>query len=347
MNNQNKGSVLTIAVLTTVIVGLLASGLFVLSLRSADQVSRQRYSMQAFFLAEAGANQMIAILKDDFDAKDDPSQYPSGSLGEGTYEVNILQPSGRVVVVGRGIVKGIEREVLIEVGMVNVDPFDFGVMANDDANIYGDSTVIANLRTNDDLILNEQGALTGNAASTGNITVLGSGNISGSQTEGVISVNYPTFDFNEYYNMAQDDGLYYSGNKIFNNANLAPGNGVIYVNGDVTIKGTTSITGGVIATGKIIVKNNFTQTQYGNIPALMSRDQRIEIRDNSSMNGLIYTASDKIKFRGTGTLNGQVISFGKTEFTTSSNMTLNYVKQTPPGLILTETSVFSRLTYYE
>lgn len=347
MNKKiQEGSILTVSIMFTAILTLLAAGLFALTLRSADEVQRLRYSMEAFFLAETGVNEMVSQLAEDYGNKDNPALYPSGNLGKGSYSVTVTQPGGRVLIESTGVVKGIQRKIYVEVEYEAGDAFDYGLFSNGSISISGSSNVIAECRTNGSVSVSGSGELDGDATAAGTVTTSGSGTVTGSTTNGADTVSFPTFNFNYYYNLATSGGLYYNGNQTFSSTTLSPGNGVIYVNGNVTLSGTSSLTGAIVATGSITVGGTFTQTQVGTYPSLMSRDSNITIGGNSTINGLIYTASGNVGITGSGTFNGQIITYGTTTFSGGSDVTLNETSQTPPGLS-EDANPIKRISFHE
>lgn len=345
MGKQN-GSVLTVAILCTAIVTLFSAGLFALTLNNSAITNRLHNSMKAFFLAEAGASHMLAVLKENYANKDDSSKYPSVSLAGGSYSVTITQPSKRVIVQSIGTMKKIKRRVIIEVIWNGGEAFNYGIFSNGNLTFAGLSKLDYNERTNSNLTVSGNAQLKKDAYASGTITILNQGKILGKQYPGVAKIPYPTFDFNYYYNLASNGGLLYTGNQTFNNKTLAPGNGVMYVNGNVTFTGTSKLTGVLVATGSITLQNTFTQTQVSTYPALMSRDSNITTSGTMTTDGLIYTATGNIDISGTGAITGQIMSFGTINYNTSASKKMKEENQTPPGLT-GDSSPIKQLTYHE
>lgn len=342
---SSKGTVLTVTILMAVIISLMA-GYLTLAVRQDSKMSyKDEKGIKAFYLAEAGIADAFATLKEDWTHKDEPAEFPLTTLVDGTYDVTILQPSGRVVVQSIGTYKDVTREIIMEVKYEGGEAFEYGVFANADIVMRGSSDLNGNVRTNANVDLSGSASIAGDAASTGTITTGGSATISGSQIEGSATVDFPEFDFNTYYNLAQSDGLYYNGDQNFSGVTLTPNNGVIYVNGIVTVSGTSSVTGGIIATGGISISGTFTQTQVGSIPALMSRDGDVQISGTANMTGLIYTATGEVNVSGNGSLSGQIISFGGIRTTGTADLTVTIDEQPPPGLS-GETGPIKTVTYH-
>lgn len=340
------GSALTVSILSSAILTLLASGLFSMTIQGAMEVYRLGRASEALLLADVGTNIMISRLKEDFSNKDDPTVYPSGNLGRGSYSAVISQPGGRIIIESTGTVKGIKRKTIVEVKWEGGEAFDYGVFSNGDLSLGGSSEVIADARSNQNMALSGNGRLQGNAEASGSITTLDTSQITGTQTSGMPPLSYPTFDFNQYYNLATEGGLVYNGNQNFNAVTLTPGNGVMYVNGNVTLSGNSTLNGVLVATGSIVVIDTFVQTQVGSYPSLMSRDSDISIGGNATLDGLVYTALGSVTITGIGLMTGQIVSFGMTSFSGTSDFSVSGESQTPPGLT-GESSPIKRLTYHE
>jgi hypothetical protein len=92
--------------------------------------------------------------------------------------------------------------------------------------------------------------------------------------------------------------------------NLAPVGGILWVNGKVKIDGDGVINGCIIATKEIKIKGDVTQVKYGDYPALVSREKKIEIDGCGTYHGLIYAPKGdvKIKKKGTGSITGSIIA---------------------------------------
>lgn len=341
---MRRGSILTVSVMGMALLSVMASGLYSLSLGSMKEVARQRDSMEAFYVAQTGINEMVSLLISNYDNKDDPSVYPQGSLGRGSYSVKITQPAGTVLIESTGTVRQVPRLIYLQVKYEGKEAFDYGVFSNGDLSMTGNSQVSADAQTNTNLLMTGDSEIEEDAHASGTITAIGNANVEGEQISGAEPVSFPTFDFNYYYNLAQSGGLYYEGDQSFTNQNLAPSNGIIYVNGDVTLLGSSTVTGAVIATGSIEVLGNVVQTQVGSYPAFMSRDSGVTLTGNAQADGLVYTASGDVVMTGNAVLDGQIISYGTTMLT--GNAIIDYEESpTAPGLT-PESSPLKRLTYY-
>lgn len=341
---ETRGSVLTVSVLMTAILTLLAGGLAQLSLREAASVYRQENSMKAFFLAEAGVADAYSLLLEDYDNKDDPTLYPETSLGQGTYDVTILQTLGRVVIESVGKVKNVERTLLVEVSYDDgLAGFNYGILSNKEGELRGDSAIDADIHTNEDWDIRGNVSVSGAATAVGDVDLIGNATAE-SVLENAPVIEFPTFDFNYFYNLA-DPADRYTGDQDWNNVDLEPVNGVVYVDGDVRIRGSSELTGAIVATGAIEIEGNFTQTPVQNLPALMSRDDSIILRGNVTIQGgLIYSARNDVEIRGNVTTHGNIMSFDQVIGT--GNLTLTASGLIPAGVNSTGMGL-RKLTFHE
>jgi len=130
-NQLLKGSILTITILMVTILSFIALGLSELISRHSYATNRNKNSRLALYLAESGVSEAIMLLSQDWSLKDNPGAFQETQLGEGYYDVDILQPSDRVVIQSVGVVREIERTILVEVAQSsNFTTFKFGIFAN-------------------------------------------------------------------------------------------------------------------------------------------------------------------------------------------------------------------------
>jgi len=340
---ERRGSALTIAIFMTVLVSLTAGSLSKLTLNENHIQYRDLRLIKAFHLAEAGISEAYTLLKGDWYLKDDPSAFPETNLGEGTYDVTMLDIGGRVVIQSKGKVYGIEKTLLVEIA---ADPAD---LAFDYAMFGGNKVELEHITLNADihsngLIVLEDATLNGTASAVGQIQIDGSSSAT-TTIEGADPVPFPTFDFNYYYNLANPTDRY-TGILNWSNVNLQPINGVIFINGSVTITGTSQLTGVIVATGTISISGNFTRFEYGNLPSLMSRDDSVIITGNHTFAaGLLYSGSRDVKVDGNGTIIGALIAFNQAE---AEHSIITFAELNPPGLNSSgPVENFRKLTYQE
>lgn len=356
-----------VAFLTTIILLSLmviaASALSIMLLRDAFTVKRLKNSSQVYYLAEAGIEEAIEYL---WTSNFSTSGFPiSRSLGAGGVTV-VLDTSkwsseNILLIKATGSAGGISRVIKTEVKANTSPGFNYAILSNGKIFVTQGSAVYCNTAIGIHSNSPARGGffatsavdvvgffapcyVYGNASAVGMVRERLHGDITGTKANFAPSVDLPSFNadfFNYYYNLASASGDVYtpgSGTQVFS-TNLAPANGVIYVNGNVNIQGNITITGCIVATGHIWVNfwtdGTVTQNQVGNLPALMSRGGGIWIWDPTTLNGLVYAASDISTISLSGEvgdidINGSIMSGGGVTLLDEADV--NYIKQNPPGL---------------
>lgn len=346
-SSQNcEGSILAITMLALVIISFLAGSLSNFTILNASNFNYQENAHKARFLAEAGANEAISVLQDDFNAKNDDSNFPLTTLGEGTYDVTVVETAGQVLIKSVGTVRNISREVLISVADDTAStPFDYAFFSNGDTIIEGDPVVTGGIHSNEDMYVIGDPTISGNISATGSVDITGSPTY-GDAYSGVVQVAFPFFDFNYYYNLADPADRYAGDLNLSGNQTLTPANGVIFVDGNVRIAGTLNITGAIVATGSITVNGNVNQTGVSGMPILMSRDSYIRINGNVlNGDGLIYSGSNDVQIYGNVSMTGQIVSYG--ELVVTGSPTVVQGSDETFGMIEGTSKGFRKIYYHE
>lgn len=362
--NGRKGIVFfTTLVLLTMIV-FICSAIAIVILRDAYTTKRMKYNMQAYFLAEAGIEQALKEVYNNFD------YVPSGlstNLGNGSYLIAIttyaLDPS-RKLISSTGTVKGVPRTIKVQVKYTGPEAFNYPAMGGGKLTISGDSiisnsgpiSVHSNSPGNKAVEVgdaNKTGTVIGNASACGTVSVHPTnGTVTGAITDknSVPPASYvelPPFDdnfFQYYYNLANADGKVYRPGwplytKIFTSNPCTGPNHVVYVDGHARIVGTWEMTGCIVATKKIIINQiasgRITQHQWQNLPAFMSKGQDVEIYDPTDIEGMVYANGfiwvDSIwGTYGPTTIYGTL--YGKSWVNIKNKTLLHYRRPNPPGL---------------
>jgi hypothetical protein len=356
-DSRRKGIVFFTTVILLSIVILVCAGMSFLLLRGTYSVNRIKYGSQAYALAQAGIEESIRDINNDFDYT--PTGYPK-TLGSGTYTVSIQNhPTvlSRKLVTSTGVVKGVSRSIGLQAYYTGPESFNYPALGGGKLTVAGGS-VISNsgpitIHSNSAAALDavaigsnwpwSSGRVEGNANACGGIRVYSNGTVTGSTNPGSPYVELPPFDdtfFQYYYNLALADGKVYSGVKIFTSDPCAgTANHVVYVNGQVRLAGTWTMTGCIVATGKIIinkwVSGHITQHQWQNLPAFMSKNADVEIYDPTDIEGMVYANGyieiDSIFGQyGPTTVYGSL--YGKSWVNIKNKTDLHYRRPNPPGL---------------
>lgn len=345
------------------VVVLICSSISILVLRNSYTTTRYKYSTQAYFLAEAGVEEALKELKNDFSYS--PSGFPK-TLGAGTYNISISRYSGdasRKLIISSGTVRNVSKTIRVQVHYTGPDAFNYPALGGGKLTVAGGSTISnsgpvdihSNSPANSGAVQVgaratwfqpvNTGLVEGNASACGHVDIYNDGisTVTGTTTHYAPYVELPPFDdnfFQYYYNLAQADGKIYSGVQIFTSDPCAgTTNHVVYVDGQVRLTGTWEMTGCIVATGKIIVNKwasgHITQHIYGNLPAFMSKGSDVEIWDPTDIEGMVY-ANGFIEIDSIfGTYGPTVVYgalYGKSWVNIKNKTELHYVRPNPPGL---------------
>jgi len=127
-------------------------------------------------------------------------------------------------------------------------------------------------------------------------------------------VEFPVLDLTPYYQIAEDNGQVFSGRTYYGAHNWGeiPG-GVRWYNGNVRFNGTLTYSGCLIATGYIQFNGCVIQSRVEDLPAVISRDSYIKINGASILHGLIYSGGD-LRFNGADLVLGSMLVGGNARF---------------------------------
>ncbi|MCM8782477.1 MAG: hypothetical protein NC828_05455 [Candidatus Omnitrophica bacterium] len=302
MNTQKGMAFLTSLILLGIIV-LLCSAISLMVLRDTYTITRIKSGMQAYFLAEAGIEEALKELTDDFNW----SPPGSKSLGAGTYILTITNStdSTRKLITSTGTVGAVSRIIKVQVRN-NIPPaFTYAMLSGGQTRIWGWSTINGDIHANSTLTsvlapamsigLLLPSTVNGGASACGRVRIYNGSVNPGPPVDNAPAVPLPNFDdafFNYYYNLANADGKAYSTSQTFNSDQCTGSNHVIYVNGNITLNGSWSTTGCYVATGNITINGAITQLKYQNLPAFMSKNGNISISNSLvSFQGMVYAGN--------------------------------------------------------
>lgn len=355
-----KGTIFLTTMICLFLMTLMGGYAFQMAGQDLHFIGMLKKSAQAQYLAEAGIAEAASILTADFDAKDNALNFPETALGEGTYDVTVVQSGERVLLSSEGSVDGVTRTAMLEIKDNSPTALNYAqaggnnvllfTIIGSDADITGD--IFANINAILTAGLWTSITIDGDVFAGGQVIVTEfvGGNVSlNSATDNAGNITFPSYDFQYYRAIAQANGRYYNGNTVFNNQtiNLNTAGGVLFVDGNVTFKGTCNVTGAIISTGKIMIYgrlNHARGANYPTFPALMTEDDDILLlkllvtRGRLFANGLVYSGKD-ITLVGVNTqlnVTGSVIAKGNIIQANGvvSDLDIVYNPENPPGLIV-------------
>lgn len=353
MNKEKKnreGSVLTIIIMMSVILSIMAGALTQLVQVQSKMSYRDENRIKALFLAEAGFAEVHSLLDDNWNEKDDPDNFGTTSLGEGTYTTFMEEGIDyRYYVRSVGTVNGVSRTIYAEVDYVDYyAAFKYASFSNKDTTLGNLTNITGDSHSNDDINISGWSYLNGIASAVNDVNIAYYGGAA-AVNEGVDPKIFPEFDFNVYYNLA-DPSDRYTGDISFNNQVLAPVNGVIYVNGNVEMYNDIDLTGCVIATGYIRVNGTLAQHALPDLPALMSRDSHVIFYDYVDVeDGLVYSGGGSVVIWDDFNIKGSLVAKKEVYIVGWGTVLSQTVSETLPlGLIVDESKQgFRVVTYHE
>lgn len=171
MFRDERGVALPLALITMLVASLLGVSLWQYSMADALQITRQDNKMKAYYVARSGAEATAVWMKNN-NGVGLVGKTSTGSLGDGTYVVEVKSVSGRVAVEATGTVGGVSEQVAL--ALKKVSPFAPGDYLFDNA-IFAESLVV----------------LGGNVTVQGNVESKGSVTINGNAVNVTGTVNFP------------------------------------------------------------------------------------------------------------------------------------------------------------
>jgi hypothetical protein len=342
---QQKGSALLAVMGIVFLIAIVAGSMVVMGRQQIFSASHLRDYVKAQMIAEAGVNQAYNVLKTNFAARANASNFPLTPFDGGTYDATVISVSSNTAsITSTGLYGSATATVKVDIQncpstttngapLPGVDPFGFAILSGGDLGWAGNSDMeLSNgwMHCNGSYVANGINIVKGNVASHLGITMIGAASITGIGQAPVIQgggitqpvqatvplVSVPNIDLTPYYNAALANDQVYGSGKILS-GNVSPPGGVMWVNGSMTV-GNGEYTGCFIATGPIEMKttgnNTITFNKVNNYPVLASRDGSITVKQAKTLtfNGLIYCKTGSFDKQGNGDVfgTGAIIAAG-------------------------------------
>lgn len=352
---KNESGAIFLSTMVSLLVMVIVGGsIFNLTSQDLFFVNRLKKSTQARQLAEAGLAQACAALKVSWTSS---TIYPATSVGPGAYQATVTTVSGRTLVTSTGTVDNVSRIVSAEVTPTVSSAMDYALASGSELEYEFESSnssgvVVGNMYSGEDMEFennpgNPPTTVNGNATAAGNIE--DNPVITGTQTENyAIQVPFPTIDLNYFQSIAQANGQYFAGSKVYNSGEIpaAPAGGVIYVGGSCSIYGTQSTNATLVVAGSLAIQKSgntypkITITKTDSMPALVViGNTTFQSSGNGgaylTVRGCMYSGGNftfKPNYSALG-LVGQIIARGEIEIDPQSNSSANvvYWAQNPLG----------------
>ena len=303
--------------------------------------------------AEAGVEFAYAILRDDFETRNDLSAFSTGqssidgnnlttTYGEGSYTLSLTNMNnGKYTIVnsvGKCGASSVEVEALVEDSEFsdngNNGPDVWGMTAfgggTGDSRIGGGGFIDGDLMYFNGSVNASGGAtVTADISSAGTVSGANSG-ITILNNQPIITIpklesRYESFDYYEDNAAINNSG--YDLKK--NNSYTVPGNGIMYVDGPVTIKG--QFNGTIICTGTVKFSSGGNIIAGASGIAVATTTGLITYGTGADSTGLFYSESGGFKqIAAGGTLTGQLIIGGVIDKTGGDGIV--FAGATAPGV---------------
>lgn len=337
---------------------VIAGGaMFNLTSQDVFAINRLQKSTQARHLAEAGLSEAISKLRTAWASN---ATYPAVNLGSGSYQSIVKTVSGRTLVTSTGTVDKVKRSVTAEVTPTLDSAMNYALASGawleyefEASNSSG--KVVGNMYSGKQMEFevragNPKTVVTGDIRAGSYFEHLSDVTLTGTSTANYSTyVPFPTVDLNHFQAIAQANGQYYAGSKVFASGQipLNPPGGVVYVAGSCTIYGIQATTATVVVGGSLAIQKTgnaypmISITKSDNMPALVVMgDTTFQSSGNGgaymTVKGFIYSGRtftfkpNHSQFR----LVGQLVARGAIEIDpeASSLADVAYWSQNPAGI---------------
>lgn len=329
---MKKGYTLTAAIFILMIMTLLAITTATYISSDAQLATKHHYSQKAFYIASSGLNYYLKQLVDNDDWTALPSLSPQDFSG-GVFTLTttdelkssiVITSTGTYTVESTTYTRTIR--VTAQAGGLHALASEYIVYWSGSGNSSWNTTVQSNVYmggsvlVNNNLLLDQNTTVSGDAYAAGNITGVTSG------VTGTIEANYtmpdqaPTLDTSYFDSQIAVAATYPPGNKTYSGSQVL--SGTTYINGDIEIDNSAniSVTGAatLVATGKFTI-NNYA-TVGNNLTVIINN--KIDVKNDLTVGTI------GIWYSGVGLEVGNNVTIGGTDnyegsrFITPGNITV-------------------------
>jgi hypothetical protein len=353
--NEERGSVLLIALLMLALLSLIGIAGTTSSSTELRIAGNHKISTQAFYAAEAGIHHVIGLYHAN------PGYYFPGSVlnvnvvstmtGEGkldsSYSLGDLEYSissiiyrslSDVELESRGKVRGTNSSVVINARFrrnVPIAPeFLFGLLSDGNIVIHDASTLYGSMHANGSVSQTGSGTVSSHVSAVGSISV-------GSVVDGIITANAPyknvppvTSEYlNEMKTIAQTSGIYFSTDTTHEFLGEDMGGKVVFCDGNITIQGDV-LNATIVSTGNATI-NGSCQINGSKIDTAVVAGGEIAMNGSGDSYGIFWCNGGLVQ-NSTGTVYGSMVSRGDItrngsfDFTFSGNMDNDHLPRGAP-----------------
>lgn len=273
-NKKKEGGVLVTVVIVVTAVFVLAIGFLRLHERDTVEAVYVEHSNQAFWLAEAGIQQLVSKLRNDptfrANISNDSSSpdYTTNMVGNGSYEVKYWTDltGTNFVVRSRGSVRNESRTIEVDFALLQFGPYGITTI-NGDSQIRQDSTIVGSIYQNGDLEVRNGTSISGTVLAENHSEFGDSGEPI--PEDGQLDLNIDQTQFSPYFALADSavagtDPLLLNGGTLVYSSSLDPavigGPGVLVIKGDQTFSKDLVISNDVtiVVSGDLTIRKTAT-----------------------------------------------------------------------------------------
>ncbi len=305
MKKKNGNILVTFIIIATL--ALVAFSLFfVVSGRLKSSTGESNY-IKALYVAEAGVHKAIwNLVTPPAEGGQGTSWRATGlteDFGDGRYTMVVTngREPGNVLITSSGEVADVVRTVQVEITSSKLPAaFDYALYNNGNLTVKGSVTISGDIFANGNMTIQHPASIP-----TGEVFVPEGNTIGGSGTYTVGGYlpdppQMPYLDTSYYEGEIGSARLRAPGDLTLNNYDLTED---LYVNGNVSISGTLTGSGKIVSSGTMSFSTSSTSPNITYISG-----STLSISGNSSVNGSIVYASQKIDISGTPRVQGTLLS---------------------------------------
>lgn len=326
IENSQRGQALLFVVLVTSLVLALTTGVLEVAGIHRRNIQYQRQQVQAYYIAEAGIERVIARIREDprwldgFGWGRDETvteltgPYAGGEIRKVTLHKSADGPGLKIEVTSLGKFVSAQKTLKATLYYVSVQNLLGGLSLLPptplDLDIRGNFSLMNTGLNRGKLLLNGNLTLSGSAYVDADVYV--SGSVEGwDKIEGQVYTNvrdfprFPELNLNYYETEARQAGQYYSGNVTLSGTGVYTG--VYYVKGNLTFSGTYSGQATFVVEGDVsIPRDLLPASSYDRITIICLGDVDIE---NSQVKAIII-AGGTFHAKGNAELEGALMAQG-------------------------------------
>ena len=360
----NRGAALVAVLMVALLLNFLFVAIFYSAKSTAKKSSRRRVNVTALNIAEAGKEHALSVFRSGsqpLSAGVTIKLFDSLAFGSGFYSVEASANSSvdTLLITSTGFLSNVSKSILVTCKIDNCpvptdSAYNYGIIAGGKIDWTGSgecNTDTARIHTNStfritgankfycrllssvvEISMSGSSKIYGDAKAP-SYDQSGSSKVTGAQIWGSVDdVPIPTIDLTPYYEHALANGQVFNGKTITGSSDLVIPGGIMWVNGEFKYSGSGDITGSIITTGYVKISGSGDFTAVNSYPAIVSRDDDIDMSGSGKVTGLIYARVGEIDKSGSGDVTGSMICGGDFDKSGSWN-TLSYKKSppVPPG----------------